>query len=265
MLFVLAMSQVGLQWYCTYWTFVIMGSTRESIAGATRTYPSPKTHLLGNVTYFGPFILADWLMLWRCFHVWGRSFRVIAFPSFLLLSEIVIYIAMIILIGVNIHNVTPAKARVFNSIHIALIVIPVFVSLTCTYLIAHRIYSSSRKVAGGAMMRNQNLKRIIEITVQSSAIYSLILTVTVAVSAPTPTIVRSASMYEAYTYFSAILGPITGIIPTLMVGRVTMLSSRPDSLEQHHSSLFLSEIAFREHDISLGEGGQSTREDGKMI
>ena len=57
------MTQIGLQWYYTNWTFVENGATRETIARASQTYPSASIHLVTNITYFGPFILADWLMV----------------------------------------------------------------------------------------------------------------------------------------------------------------------------------------------------------
>jgi len=63
LLFVFAMTQIGLQWYYTNWTFVENGATRETMARASQTYPSASIHLVTNITYFGPFILADWLMV----------------------------------------------------------------------------------------------------------------------------------------------------------------------------------------------------------
>jgi len=62
-LFMVAMTQTGLQLYYIDWVFVTMGSTRETIFKATSTYPSAIIELFRNITYFGPFILADWLMV----------------------------------------------------------------------------------------------------------------------------------------------------------------------------------------------------------
>jgi len=116
---------------------------------------------------------------------------------------------MIIFIGVNISNVTPKKAKIFNSIQITLYVIPVFISLVSSYLISHRIYFTTRQLPGRRMRKNNKLKSIMEITIQSSLIYTLVLSATVAMNTPVPTSMRTELYYSIYSYLSAILGPVT--------------------------------------------------------
>ncbi|KAF9547842.1 hypothetical protein CPC08DRAFT_715718 [Agrocybe pediades] len=230
LLFLTALAQTALQWYSYDCEFVTMGATRETVYAAIISNDSPIIHLMSNITYFGLFIISDCLMVWRCYHVWGRSWFIIAMPSILLLAELGVFLALIIDISANIHSINPAKARVFDILQIALYLIPVVISLATTYLICHRIYFTSHARNGFRAPLKTTLRKVIDIVVQSSAMYTVALLGTALVDVPMPTSQRSDTREIAYRYMATILTPIAGIAPTLMVARVGFLSSsQPDS------------------------------------
>ena len=120
-----------------------------------------------------------------------------------------IFISLVILISVNITHVTTAKAKIFDCIEIALYVIPVVISVVATYMIAHRIYYSSRKIKESGIGGNEKLKNVLEIVIQSSAIYTIMLLGTVGLDMPVPAALRSGTRETAYHYISALMAPIS--------------------------------------------------------
>jgi len=95
---------------------------------------------------------------------------------------------MIALISSSLSNITNSKARLFDSIQITLYVLPAAISVLATYLISHRIYLGSVPLTsnGHRMRQGNRMKGLIEIILQSSAIYTVVLLTRAALSSPAP-------------------------------------------------------------------------------
>lgn len=102
MLYIMVITQLGLQWFIVKKAFVNNGESRESIF---LSYPDEPWWfiLVSDICLYLASVLADVLLvrktiphcypdlqgqIWRCFHIWNRSIRVISLPLILLLAEI---------------------------------------------------------------------------------------------------------------------------------------------------------------------------------
>ncbi|KAF8188717.1 hypothetical protein BJ912DRAFT_968312 [Pholiota molesta] len=160
-LFLCNIIQISVQWYVTKWQFVDNGDNRDSVFvslfdGLNWTYLA-----LEIPSYIG-FVLADLLLLWRCFHVWNRSFRVISVPLILAITETALFCTKIAIPLASIPDTsTKVVAAAFFTTSAT--------SFVTTVLIAYRIYSTAKHEG----VSGRRFKHIIDIIVQSGAVYSL--------------------------------------------------------------------------------------------
>ncbi|KAF8180185.1 hypothetical protein BJ912DRAFT_634111 [Pholiota molesta] len=131
--------QTGLQWYATKWQFVDNGDTRDSVFVSLFDTPNWSS-IVGSILVFTCFVLADVLLIWRCFFVWNRSFRVISMPLLLLIIEIGLFLFVITYLALNGEVSTNAAiVNMFNNFACAAYFTTSATSLLTTVLIAYRI------------------------------------------------------------------------------------------------------------------------------
>ncbi|PBK79901.1 hypothetical protein ARMGADRAFT_1092677 [Armillaria gallica] len=173
-------------------------------------------------------ILADLYMIWCCWTVWGRRWLVVLLPTLSLISatgkvfnlvySLRIYNSMFYLVSkiIDVYHIYFLKpADVFPMLYISFVLAT---TLFCTLLIIYRILT----VAGakrGAEGRLRVFHRVIEVLVESSALYSICLILFLAC-----TICDN----RGEVYFDVIAAIAKGIAPTLLVGRVAAGHTRPD-------------------------------------
>ncbi|KDR69171.1 hypothetical protein GALMADRAFT_145576 [Galerina marginata CBS 339.88] len=205
MLYLLCVGWFAIQWYIIKWQFVVNGSTRATVFAAIFDGPTWNMLVL-DITTFLMYIIADGLLIWRCFYVWDRSFRIIAVPLFLLLSETALYLTTTVFEEIVMKKIplTVQDVVTTNSLLFAGYFVSFATSLMATLLIAYRVYSVSKQGTGSA----QRFRRIIEIMVQTAAVYSLAL---------------------------------LGIAPTLMVARVALAAGATGHAP---TTLHLSQLEF---------------------
>ncbi|KDR69656.1 hypothetical protein GALMADRAFT_918004 [Galerina marginata CBS 339.88] len=208
MLYLLSIVQFGFQLWDLQWTFLKHGETRESVFVSQFTSPA-WGEILSTTSTVLTLVLADGLLIWRCFFVWNRSLRVILLPLFLLFAEAVI---SIIILGIDFQHPTSKISALFGGLESALYFVSVATSLTGTVLIAFRIHSVSSNDSEGVLSL-ERFKDIIEIVVQSAVLYSLALLVPAIGNIVPPNIPFA-------NYSGAICSPIKGLAPTIMVARV---------------------------------------------
>jgi len=242
MLYMLGISQFGIQWYVCWWNFAGNGDTRETVF--VSLFNGPVWTRLGiNITSFAMCILADGLLIWRCFYVWNRSIRVISFLLFLFISEIGIYVAeiLVVCIEANFKEVTAKEAFNLNALESALFFVSFATTIATTLLIAYRIYS----VTPVNSFSRGRLHHAAEIVVQSGAVYSCALFVA-ALAAVIPANGNAASrVFALSSYATDLLVPITGIAPTIMVARVSLESAC--SVDHVPASFHVSALQFQGH------------------
>ncbi|KAK0488302.1 hypothetical protein EDD18DRAFT_440968 [Armillaria luteobubalina] len=172
-------------------------------------------------------ILADSAIIWRCWIVWGRRWLSILLPVLLLVSTVVFKLIATYQLYVS-KSDYPLYFTLYSSFTLA-------TTLWCTFLIIYRIVTIARAAgeAGGGL---RAYRHVLEVLVESSALYSVFLILCTAFFARNSIILG---------YFDVLAGIARGIAPTLLVGRVAAGHARPDDSWQ--GSAISGSLHFRSH------------------
>ncbi|KAK0203795.1 hypothetical protein DFS33DRAFT_1274937 [Desarmillaria ectypa] len=157
-------------------------------------------------------ILADFTMIWRCWMVWGRRWPVVLPPIILLISGIVLKFID------TYQGYTTGYDYVLG--FVLYLSFTLATTIWCTALIIYRILTVGRASdgMGGGIGVYRN---VIEVLVESSALYSVFLILLVAFEA------CGGPDWPGY-YVNVMAGIARGIAPTLLVGRVAVGHARSD-------------------------------------
>ncbi|KAH9478964.1 hypothetical protein JR316_0009427 [Psilocybe cubensis] len=169
-LYLFALVYFILVWYILNWTYVLHGDTKASIFVAS--YAPPGWFNIADELLQGlPIVIADALLIWRCYHVWGKSWKAISFPSFFLVSELILGISDVILESqVPLYSMA-GSSTLARKIKTALAFTSVITTSSSTFLIGYKI----RTVSNGIGQSSTRYIRIFTIILESSAIYSVVL------------------------------------------------------------------------------------------
>ncbi|KAK0192006.1 hypothetical protein F5146DRAFT_1038001 [Armillaria mellea] len=175
---------------------------------------------LGFTTSGLNLIIADCTIIWRCWIVWARDWKITILPICLVIGGIVC--------GVNVvvHQDTVAPDdETGTKWGVATMATTLGTNILCTVLIVARIVyvaRGHRGIIGGI----RTYRGVLEILVESAALYSL-------------TFIVFMILYplggNGYMYPQALSFPVTGIAPTLIILRVASGLARPD--ESSHEAL----------------------------
>ncbi|KAF8155095.1 hypothetical protein BJ912DRAFT_1152140 [Pholiota molesta] len=238
----------SLQWYELKRQFVDNGDTLDSIF--LSLYATPEWLLLASDLAISiVLVLADGLLIWRCFFLWDRSFRIILLPLFLLCVEIGLFLVQPVLRAVyNNLSVSPTLARTFNDL-VAMAYFSTFAtSLVTTALIAYKILTHSR-------FSRKRYGHILDIVVQSGAVYSLTALAT-AISGVLPggSDIRHTRSSCPQNYIQALSVYVSGLSATIMVARVVLSADTVHPTTTHFSGLHFHTPT----DVDFEEGPNNT-------
>jgi len=255
MLCVLTIADMGLQWYLLSFAFVDNGDSRDDIF---RTYFSEigRVFWLGiasNICSYSTVVLADILLIWRCFHIWGRSFRVISLPLFFLLAETAMFLFIMTFPFKQVKiNLSDEDKTHLNQIICSALFVSFCCTLTTTCLIGYRIYPICKQDHS-----RSGFKKILDILIQSAAAYavtSLLQAVLVVVSTqPIP---------EMYIDTLFIIN--TGLAPTLVVTRIALIPDKTEVSTTPHLSVLqfqgwsTQHTTSRMNDTNIPKSGESS-------
>ncbi|KAK0185854.1 hypothetical protein F5146DRAFT_1143371 [Armillaria mellea] len=246
LLYIVTIIDFALIWSNIFSVFVSYG---QNISTEFSFYSSPGVNAIissGTVSAAGT-VLADSTMIWRCWIVWGRQWVIIILPILFLLSSIAFEI-----VG-EYQDFTFSNSYTFNFVLYA--TFPLATTLWCTVLIVYRIITVSR--AGGKAMGGgvRAYLRLIEVLVESSALYSICLLLYVGFY---------ATDSWMGPYFDILAGSARGIAPTLLVGRVAAGHAQPDDSWQ--GSAVITSLRFSiggthggDHDSGIGDNYETQR------
>ncbi|KAF9563379.1 hypothetical protein CPC08DRAFT_706086 [Agrocybe pediades] len=218
-IYVLFVVQSAIAWYRLDMTFKMHIQSSGSVSPF---YGAGWYHLLANACFSVQAELADALMIWRCYHVWNRSFKAIAAALFLLIVQIGIFVATLIILPL--HHLSPplAVASIVNKLISASGFITLFSTLLTTLLISYRIHSMTVH-EDGTIMSNTRFKHVVNILVQSAAAYSFVLVIYAAASVAG---VRDATVFSFQFYMTCFCSFAAGIAPTVMIARLATHNNR---------------------------------------
>ncbi|SJL17100.1 uncharacterized protein ARMOST_20642 [Armillaria ostoyae] len=157
--------------------------------------------------------IVDITIIWRCWVFWGRQWRIVLIPGLCAIAGTIAKSMQIRSVFINTTTDIGNTGGFAADINWALVYISLTLATTllCTLLIVYRIV----RLASGL----SSYGNIVEIVIESSAMYSLTLIVYLALV---------ARNLESSYYADMIMAYIKVIAPTLLIGRVAA-SSNPNS------------------------------------
>ncbi|KAJ6572807.1 hypothetical protein DFH09DRAFT_1460813 [Mycena vulgaris] len=214
--------------------FVEHGDTIESSI-AYIAQPSLPRALLGAIALTINTMIADFVLIWRCWTMWNRNWKIITLPLTCTLVGAGLGFRSIAAQVAFVHDPlsSPTTYVNFGNAYFGLILAT---TTSATFLIIFRIYKMSQK----STRKWMGYGRVIEMVVESAALYLVALVVYIPLS-----VQGSADV----AYLQALVAQLTGMAPTLLVARVAFGLSRPDATWQAESTM----IAFRGNGNSTSE------------
>ncbi|KAF8989613.1 hypothetical protein BDQ17DRAFT_1414347 [Cyathus striatus] len=204
-LYIVIIINLASTWSIVRSVVVTHNNTRKTMA-AELFLNTGKMREIMNIIQLGAMVIADALLVWRCYIVWMKNKWLLAFFGAILLGEIVLIIMYII------HPQSYPNRVPINSFYY----ITLGVTVIATSMVVYRIITVSGRA--GTVGR---YRYAIEILVESGIIYSIpLLILGVIESLPNLTPSEINLLWEVDTYVLAFLVPVTGIAPTLIYERV---------------------------------------------
>jgi len=200
------------RWFLMRYAFITNGDTSTTIFLGIANAPIWLI-MLGAVTLGASMLLADCVMIWRCWAVWGKSWKAALLP---VLTTVVgtAFCIIALIIQANPADGLDGNRMAFVNSSVIYFSFSLGTTAICTILIVYRIMSFNKTVAG---FKLSNYHAVIEIIVESALLYSITLILVL------PLLVRG-NFVESYPH--ALLAQITGIAPTLIIARVSLGHSR---------------------------------------
>ncbi|KAK0232032.1 hypothetical protein EDD85DRAFT_792938 [Armillaria nabsnona] len=152
------------------------------------------------------FIIADCTIIWRCWVVWAHDWRITILPIFFVIGEIVCGtngVIQLFKISMKVDETGIVWA-------LATIATTLGTDILCTALIISRILYVARGHRG-IMGGIRTYRGVLEILIESAALYSITLVVWM---------ILYPLEGNGYMYPQALVYPVTGFAPTLIVLRV---------------------------------------------
>ncbi|KAK0201362.1 hypothetical protein DFS33DRAFT_1346593 [Desarmillaria ectypa] len=187
--------------------------------------------LVGGISGGLSTFIVDITIIWRCWVFWGRRWWIVIIPTLCAVAGTIAKSMQIRSVFINTTSNIGNTGGFAADINWPLIYISLTLATTllCTLLIVYRIVRLASRVS--------SYGRIVEIVIESSAMYSLALIVYLALVA--------RNLQSSY-YADIIMAYVKVIAPTLLVGRVAAgSSSNPNSHTIVHSTKDRSSVLSR--------------------
>jgi hypothetical protein len=210
-LYALTMINFAVTWQVVRSIFIAHNETRQTMA-AKMFLDSINTLQIGNGAGVVAMLMADSLLVWRCYMIWLKNKWLLAAFAIPLLAELAL---IPVLLSLNLR-IGPNQIPII----FVFFFISMGITIFATSMIIVCILTVSR--AGGTAGR---YRYVIEILVESGILYSTLLFITGVLQALTT---APLPVSEAATYFTAVLIPVTGIAPTLISERIMTSTDRDE-------------------------------------
>ncbi|KIY64976.1 hypothetical protein CYLTODRAFT_412931 [Cylindrobasidium torrendii FP15055 ss-10] len=210
---------VAYEWRFVQSIFIVHADTRESSFDFSSSDHLEAFNTAQQILKQVNILLADWISIWRCWIIWGKSWKVLVLPVLCVTTNIVTWAFSFA------QGLIPSTSRFVSLSSINWIVVyysmTVFTNSVCTVLIIYRIIHISGTVA------LRTYRGVVEVLVESSVIYTLPYIIFLITYARSYYDANQGNM--AYIYPRALLTAVTGIAPALIMLRVYTGHSRKDS------------------------------------
>ncbi|KJA17198.1 hypothetical protein HYPSUDRAFT_206369 [Hypholoma sublateritium FD-334 SS-4] len=250
LLYLVNTAAAGVQWFVLRKIFITNGITRGTAFGAVFQTAFLDT-LLVDIFAAIVCVVADALLIWRCYKVWGNSLRVIFMSLVLVVAETALYLSIIVIACASNVNPSVSTQIILDKLSTAALCMTFGATLLTTVLIAYKIYSFKRRDPRKGTSRPY--ADIADVLVQSAAAYSLVVLWIAVVGVIPQDNANATAIFCASNYAGVLLPIAAGMAPTIMVARVAMqeLSGVVDTHTAH-----LSDLEFRGHSNPSGHTTQ---------
>ncbi|KAK0244827.1 hypothetical protein EDD85DRAFT_785194 [Armillaria nabsnona] len=207
-LYVLSTITFGIGWAFKRRTFIQYGDNYYHVYTAL-VDDSPwwrVNYLAGSINGGVSTLLVDITIIWRCWTLWDHQWRVIFIPIICVVGSTAAKVMQMFSDICTLTDNISKNAQFATDIDWSLIYIVLILATTllCTFLIIYPIFRHAPEISASC--------KIVEILIESSAMYSLSLIIYVALV---------SKNLEAGYYADIIAAYVRAIAPTLLVGRVS--------------------------------------------
>ncbi|THU98435.1 hypothetical protein K435DRAFT_964962 [Dendrothele bispora CBS 962.96] len=152
-------------------------------------------------------VLGDSIMVWRCFHVWSRSWRMSMAPILLIIASAVCGFGQSVIFanGKTIHTAFQSQLARWNG---SVFTLSLVTNVVVTVLIGCRIWYLSRQYADMNLPTTLKYRRILLIVVESGAVYSSALIIEITLY-----FLDNNAFYIIYDP----IAQLTAIVPTTII------------------------------------------------
>ncbi|PBL00313.1 hypothetical protein ARMGADRAFT_1159664 [Armillaria gallica] len=196
--------------------------------------------------------LLEKIQIWRCWIVWGRSWRAVIVP--IICTTVAVVSRFMVLYSNNMCNngLLAPGPFLLKSVNWAVLYSSLVLAtlLWCTVLIIYRILRVSGVATGICLYH-----RAIEVIVDSASLYSVLMVVL---------LVFGIRNERAVNYLETIAFGMRGIVPTILVGRVAAGHTRPDD-DWSDSRSVVSSLEFENRPASQDSTTQLNAEDNSSL
>ncbi|KAF9558690.1 hypothetical protein CPC08DRAFT_549836 [Agrocybe pediades] len=222
-LYIITMVVVACNWYFVNILLCLQGWTRESISVEALIASIPIADaIVTDIASVVSMLLADGLLVWRCYGACGRSVHTYLLPVGLLIIETALIVAVIVfdcLLSVLPNFPTDRTKAIGNRLTSAMFISVSATSLAATFIICRQIYLYT---SPGTQSRRR-YQNIIDTLVQSSALYTAVAVLEVVpgfieTNDPASTVKLMGAVNYAYCLSTI----VAGLAPTLMVARFSV-------------------------------------------
>ncbi|KAG7441745.1 uncharacterized protein BT62DRAFT_997020 [Guyanagaster necrorhizus] len=202
-LYIFEVISFSIVWWIVHYAFIRNAwSFWEMFLGLQKMDGFLPTLLVVEIAGATGTIIADILMIWRCWTVWGQRWLIVLLPT----------LCTIVATGHGTTLYDPYATWVILYLSLVLAT-----NILCTLLIIYRIITVVRADRGGTGIKTY--RGAIEILVESAFLYSFALLLYV---------IFVARETLTAQYLDTLAAVVRGIAPTLVVGRVAAGQARPD-------------------------------------
>jgi hypothetical protein len=207
---------LGTTWQILRDIMITHNDTRDTMVLELLSGPL-KIPLAANATGCIAVLIADTLLVWRCYVLWRRNKILLAFFTLLLLGEVALIPILLVLNA----NLGPGKV----SIICLFFFLSIGITVLATGLIMYRIADVSKRSRGEIT----KYQYAMEVLVESGVMYSVTLLISGVLLAVRGNDFTHYTLVQASSYWGGILTPVTGIAPTLITMRIVSGTARDET------------------------------------
>ncbi|KAK0439479.1 uncharacterized protein EV420DRAFT_1733679 [Desarmillaria tabescens] len=211
-MYIMAIMHIALIWFYNRWAFITKGETEETRYFAFTNhmaagYPAWAL-MIGDIAAGINILVADCVIIWRCWIIWERNWRIIVLPCICTLCGMTFGI-----LGV-LQKLAPSNSSQKNLSKedwvMAYYVMSLPTTAMCTALIVYRLTKVS-KTRNSPHFTPNPYHHVIEMVIESSGLYVVVLAIF---------IVFEATNNPYGRYPAAVLQSVIGVTPALILLRV---------------------------------------------